>query len=131
MDQMGFLIPVILVVVKVLLVLVVVLTLVAYTTLLERRVLGFIQLRLGPNRVGPAGLLQPLADGAKLLLKEEVIVTQATKLIYMVAPFIVVTCALIPFAVIPFAKGLAWTRYSAPWTARCQSSSSAFSASRA
>lgn len=99
-------IPVILLIIKVLLVIVAVLTFVAYLTLIERRVLGFIQVRLGPNRVGPLGLLQPLADGAKLLLKEEITVAGANKFIYVIAPFIVVTCALIPFAVIPFAKGL-------------------------
>jgi NADH-quinone oxidoreductase subunit H len=99
-------IPVVLVLIKVLLVLVVVLTFVAYATLLERRVLGWIQVRMGPNRVGPWGLLQPLADGAKLLLKEEITVSQANRGIYLVAPLIVVTCALIPFGVIPFAKGL-------------------------
>lgn len=99
-------IPVILLVVKVLLVLGAVLTFVAYLTLLERKVLGWIQVRLGPNRVGPWGLLQPLADGAKLLLKEEITVAGANRLVYLVAPLIVVTCALIPFAVIPFAKGL-------------------------
>jgi len=99
-------IPVVLVLIKVVLVLVVVLTFVAYATLLERRVLGWIQVRMGPNRVGPWGLLQPLADGAKLLLKEEITVSQANRAIYLVAPLIVVTCALIPFGVIPFAKGL-------------------------
>ena len=99
-------IPVILLIIKVLLVLVAVLTFVAYLTLIERRVLGFIQVRLGPNRVGPWGLLQPLADGAKLLLKEEITVSGANKLVYLIAPLIVVTCALIPFGVIPFAKGL-------------------------
>lgn len=99
-------IPVILLIIKVVLVIVVVLTCVAYLTLIERRVLGFIQVRLGPNRVGPKGLFQPLADGAKLLLKEEITVANANKFIYVIAPLIVVTCALIPFAVIPFAKGL-------------------------
>jgi len=69
MALLYFAIPVILVVVKVLLVIVVVLTLVAYATLFERRVLGWIQVRMGPNRVGPWGLLQPLADGLKLLVK--------------------------------------------------------------
>jgi NADH-quinone oxidoreductase subunit H len=103
---MEFALPVILVIVKVLLVIVVILTLVAYLTLIERKVLGWIQVRLGPNRVGPWGLLQPLADGAKLLLKEEITVAGANKIIYIAAPLIVVVCALIPFAVIPFAKGL-------------------------
>jgi NADH-quinone oxidoreductase subunit H len=103
---MDYAIPIILLVVKVLLVLGVVLTFVAYLTLLERKVLGWIQVRLGPNRVGPWGLLQPLADGVKLIMKEEITVADANKAVYLIAPLIVVTCALIPFAVIPFAKGL-------------------------
>ncbi len=103
---MDYAIPIILLVVKVLLVLVVVLTFVAYLTLVERKVLGWIQVRLGPNRVGPWGLLQPLADGVKLIMKEEITVASANKAVYLIAPLIVVTCALIPFAVIPFAKGL-------------------------
>ncbi len=98
--------PIILVIVKVLLVVVAVLTFVAYLTLIERKVLGWIQVRIGPNRVGPWGLLQPLADGAKLLLKEEITVTGANRIIYLAAPLIVVVCALVPFGVIPFAKGL-------------------------
>jgi len=103
---MEFAFPIILVVVKVLLVLGAVLTLVAYLTLIERKVLGWIQVRIGPNRVGPWGLLQPLADGAKLLLKEEITVSGANRIVYLAAPLIVVVCALVPFGVIPFAKGL-------------------------
>ncbi|MEJ2715609.1 MAG: NADH-quinone oxidoreductase subunit NuoH [Deltaproteobacteria bacterium] len=106
--------PVILLLIKVVIVLVVILTLVAYATLMERRVLGWIQVRMGPNRVGPFGLLQPLADGIKLLLKEEITVTAANRLVYLVAPLIVVVCALIPFAVIPFAKGLGLERILGP-----------------
>ncbi|MDQ1284804.1 MAG: NADH-quinone oxidoreductase subunit [Thermodesulfobacteriota bacterium] len=98
--------PVVLVVIKTLIVLAAVLTFVAYLTLIERKVLGWIQVRIGPNRVGPWGLLQPLADGAKLLLKEEITVSSANTVVYIAAPLIVVVCALIPFAVIPFAKGL-------------------------
>ncbi len=98
--------PVLLVLIKTLLVIVAVLTFVAYLTLIERKVLGWIQVRIGPNRVGPWGLLQPLADGAKLLLKEEITVSSANTVVYIVAPLIVVVCALIPFGVIPFAKGL-------------------------
>lgn len=98
--------PVLLVVVKSLIVIGAVLTFVAYLTLLERKVLGWIQVRIGPNRVGPWGLLQPLADGAKLLLKEEITVASANRVIYILAPLIVVVCALIPFAVIPFSKGI-------------------------
>lgn len=103
---MELALPAILVLVKILVVIVAVLTFVAYLTLLERKVLGWIQVRLGPNRVGPWGLLQPLADGAKLLLKEEITVSGANKIVYIVAPLIVVACALIPFAVIPFSEGL-------------------------
>ncbi len=103
---MEFALPIILLIAKIVVVLGAVLTFVAYTTLLERKVLGWIQVRLGPNRVGPWGLLQPLADGAKLLLKEEVTVANANKVVYILAPLIVVTCALVPFAVIPFSEGL-------------------------
>jgi NADH-quinone oxidoreductase subunit H len=112
------LIPLALALVKIILVVVVVLTLVAYTTLFERRVLGWIQVRLGPNRVGPWGLLQPLADGAKLLLKEEITVANANRIIYLAAPVIVVICAIIPFAVIPFAKGLGLESVLGPAAAR-------------
>ncbi len=103
---MEFVLPVIVLIIKILLVLVVILTFVAYTTLLERKILGWLQVRLGPNRVGPWGLLQPLADGAKLLLKEEITVSGANRAIYIAAPLIVVVCALIPFAAIPFSKGI-------------------------
>jgi len=115
---MESILAVIFLIVKVLIVLVVVLTFVAYLTLIERKVLGWIQVRLGPNRVGPWGLLQPLADGAKLLLKEEITVTQANKYIYLAAPLIVVVCALIPFAVIPFTKDLGLERILGPMANR-------------
>ncbi len=107
-------IPIILVFVKVLLVLGAVLTIVAYLTLVERKLLGWIQVRIGPNRVGPWGLLQPLADGIKLILKEELTVSMANRVIFLAAPFIVLVCALIPFAVIPFAKGLGLERILGP-----------------
>src|SRR4030042_6428587 len=100
--------PVVLVIVKVLLVIVAVLTFVAYLTLIERKVLGWIQVRIGPNRVGPWGLLQPLADGAKLLLKEGITVSGANRIIYLAAPLIVVACAIIPYELIPFARGRGW-----------------------
>lgn len=115
---MEYAIPVIALIVKVLIVLVVVLTFVAYLTLIERKVLGWIQVRIGPNRVGPWGLLQPLADGAKLLLKEEITVAKANRIVYVAAPFIVVFCALIPFGVIPFAKGLGLDYVLGPYAAQ-------------
>src|SRR5207302_8636859 len=78
-----------------------VLTAFAYVTLLERRVLARFQLRVGPNRVGPFGLLQPLADGIKLIFKESFIPAQADRLVYVVAPIITVVAALFVYAVIP------------------------------
>jgi NADH-quinone oxidoreductase subunit H len=81
----------------------VLLTCVAYTVLLERKVLGFIQLRYGPNRVGPWGLLQPLADALKLLFKEDFTPPGANKYLFVMAPIITAGAAFLPFAVIPFA----------------------------
>src|SRR6266478_3473340 len=83
-------------------VLAVILTLCAYLVLLERKVAAYVQDRLGPNRVGPFGLLQPLADGLKFLLKEDIIPRQADKALYLAAPAIAVTTALLAFAVVPF-----------------------------
>ena len=70
--------------------------------LAERRVSAFMQYRLGPNRVGPAGLLQPLADGIKFLFKEDIIPAQVNRPLYLLAPVIVLIPALMTFAVIPF-----------------------------
>lgn len=76
----------------------------AYSVYLERKVAALIQQRVGPNRVGPFGLLQPLADVIKLILKEDIVPTSADKLVHFLAPIISVTIALITFAVIPFAR---------------------------
>jgi NADH-quinone oxidoreductase subunit H len=78
------------------------LTALAYITFLERKVMALVQMRPGPNRVGPFGLLQPLADGLKFLFKEDIIPTQANTLLYIAAPAISLIPALLSFAVIPF-----------------------------
>lgn len=77
-------------------------TALAYIVLLERRLLGFIQMRLGPNRVGPFGIWQPLADGIKFFFKEDIVPLEADKAIYIMAPMIALVPALMTVAVIPF-----------------------------
>jgi NADH-quinone oxidoreductase subunit H len=74
----------------------------AYTTLLERRVIARFQSRVGPNRAGPQGLLQPLADGVKLIFKEEVVPASADKWTFILAPMLAAIPAIVVFAVIPF-----------------------------
>ncbi|HMO79464.1 MAG TPA: NADH-quinone oxidoreductase subunit NuoH [Pyrinomonadaceae bacterium] len=79
-----------------------VLMIVAYTVLAERKVLGWIQGRIGPNRVGPWGVLQPFADLLKFILKEDLAPDKSTKFIYFIAPLVALTCALLPIVVYPF-----------------------------
>ncbi len=95
---------VILTFIKILVVLMAFLTCIAYTVLMERKVLGYIQLRYGPNRVGPWGLLQPLADAIKLIFKEEFTPPSANKVLFIMAPMITAIAAFLPFAAIPFAS---------------------------
>ena len=80
----------------------VIITACAYYTLAERVVAAFIQDRRGPNRAGPLGLFQPLADGIKFLTKEEVFPSQVNKITYLIAPAISVSCAIMAWAIIPF-----------------------------
>ena len=84
------------------------LTIFAYMTLIERRLLARFQRRVGPNRTGPLGLLQPLADGIKMAFKEQIIPTRARRLVYLAAPLISVFVALAAFAVVPLGGPLSW-----------------------
>ena len=88
--------------VKILIVLNAVLVAVTYMVLLERKVIAWVQVRLGPMRVGPYGALQPIADAVKLLLKEDITPSRADKWVFTAAPIIALVPALVVFAVIPF-----------------------------
>lgn len=82
----------------------VVLLIVAYLTYAERKILAYMQVRLGPNRVGPKGWLQPVADGLKLFVKEDLTPGGAEKLVFIIAPALIMVPALVMFAVIPFGE---------------------------
>src|SRR6187551_582995 len=103
--------PMWLIIVKAVLILVFLLTSVLFAVWFERRVIGRLQQRPGPNRQGPWGLLQPVADAMKLLFKEDITVRASEKVLYIAAPMISVFCALLIFAVIPFgpATGIPFT----------------------
>src|SRR2546422_246935 len=93
--------PIVADVIKSAIVILILLTAFAYMTLIERRVIAKIQGRLGPNRAGPFGIFQPVADAVKMAFKEQIVPTQARKAIYLVAPIISVIVALSAFAVVP------------------------------
>jgi NADH-quinone oxidoreductase subunit H len=92
--------------IKVALVIAIMLGAVTYTVLLERKVVGRIQNRWGPSRVGPFGLLQTAIDGAKLFLKEDMIPSHVNRALYLAAPLIALVCALLSIAVVPFGAPL-------------------------
>jgi NADH-quinone oxidoreductase subunit H len=79
---------------------------VAYLTYAERKVIGYMQVRIGPNRVGPLGLLQPIADGLKLLMKEIIVPSGANKGLFLLGPVLAIAPALAAWAVFPFTEGL-------------------------
>jgi NADH-quinone oxidoreductase subunit H len=83
-----------------------VLMIVAYTVLAERKVLGWMQGRIGPNRVGPWGVLQPFADLFKFIFKEDIVPDKSTKFVYYLAPIVALTCALLPIVVYPFGPAI-------------------------
>ena len=99
--------PVIWTLIKIICVLLPLMGCVAYLTLWERKAIGFTQIRLGPNRVGPFGLLQPIADALKLLTKEIIIPTAASKGLFVLGPIMTIMPALAAWAVIPFGPDVA------------------------
>jgi len=94
------------IVIKIVAIVLTVLISVAYLTYVERKVIGAMQLRRGPNVVGPFGLLQPIADGLKLFLKETIIPSGASPVVFLLAPAVTFVLALIAWAVIPFDQGM-------------------------
>jgi NADH-quinone oxidoreductase subunit H len=98
--------PTLWIVIKIVAIVLPVLTAVAYLTYVERKVIGAMQLRRGPNVVGPFGLLQPMADGLKLFLKETIIPSGANPVVFLLAPMVTFILALLAWAVIPFDQGM-------------------------
>src|SRR5438045_2848319 len=102
----GYVWPTGIIVAEVLAIVVPLLLAIAYFTYAERKVLAFSQLRKGPNVVGPFGLFQPIADGLKLLMKETVVPSGANRVVFVAAPILTFTLALVAWAVIPFDYGV-------------------------
>jgi NADH-quinone oxidoreductase subunit H len=102
----GYAWPTILIVLEIVAIVVPLLLMVAYLTYAERKVIGAMQLRKGPNVVGPFGLLQPIADGLKLFFKETVIPSGANRSVFLFAPMLTFLLSLVAWAVIPFGRGL-------------------------
>ena len=82
------------------------LSLFALISVLERKILARIQNRLGPNRVGPFGLLQPVADGIKMLIKEDIVPTRADKVVHFLAPILIAATAILALGVIPYGRNM-------------------------
>ena len=101
----GYALPLIIIVLQIVAILVPLLLAVAYLTYAERRVIGAMQLRKGPNVVGPFGLLQPIADAVKLLFKETILPARANRVVFVAAPMLTFILAMIGWAVIPFKEG--------------------------
>jgi NADH-quinone oxidoreductase subunit H len=102
----GYVVPTAVIVAEVVAILVPLLIAIAYLTYAERKVLAAMQLRRGPNVVGPFGLLQPFADGLKLLFKETIIPSGASRAVFVAAPMLTFSLALVAWAVIPFGEGI-------------------------
>lgn len=103
----GYVWPVLWILLKIVALLLPLMGCVAYLTLWERKAIGFTQIRLGPNRVGPLGLLQPIADALKLLTKEIILPTAASKGLFILGPIMTIMPALVAWAVVPFGPEVA------------------------
>jgi NADH-quinone oxidoreductase subunit H len=106
-DLLGPVWPIVWTLIKIICVLAPLMIAIAYATLWERKFIGWIQIRVGPNRVGPGGLLQPMADGLKLLIKEIVIPAKASKSLFVIGPVMTIMPALAAWSVIPFGPQMA------------------------
>jgi NADH-quinone oxidoreductase subunit H len=102
----GYFWPGLIILAQILAIIVPLLVMVAMLTLFERKVMAAMQLRMGPNVVGPFGLFQPIADGVKLLFKETVLPTGANKVVFVIAPMLTFSLSLVAWAVIPFSDGV-------------------------
>jgi NADH-quinone oxidoreductase subunit H len=102
----GYIWPGVIILAQILIIVVPLLITMAMLTYAERKIMGAMQLRMGPNVVGPFGLLQAFADGAKLFFKETVMPTGANRVVFLIAPMLTFTLALVAWAVIPFDDGL-------------------------
>ncbi len=104
-EILGPLWPLVWTLLKIVLILIPLLLCVAYLTFWERKIIGWMQVRIGPNRVGPWGLLQPIADGLKLFFKEIIVPTRASKALFIVGPIMAIAPAVAAWAVVPFSDG--------------------------
>ncbi len=109
----GYLWPLVWNLVKIVLLVLPLMACVAYLTLWERKLIGWMHVRLGPNRVGPAGLLQPIADALKLLLKEIIVPAKASKALFVIAPVLTIAPSLAAWVVIPFGPEVALSNINA------------------